>query len=217
MHPELDNSASTGADLVVMLDGQPVIVPSQRRSLAAIRSYLETLALEQQRLLFSLRIDGARINLSAMLPTHQFSKIEAETIDLAEVPHQLIKTALFQTAEARSQVLSAITLTIINSCDWAREHWWNLARVLHQPLLTLSLVPESAYSREAAGAPLLQLRKWQLQQLAGIVKDVDDACLCEDPAAVSNALEYRVMPWLHGLENSLELWHETLASKVIAS
>jgi hypothetical protein len=28
---------------------------------------------------------------------------------------------------------------------------------------------------------------------------------------LSNALEYRVVPWLHGLESSLELWHDTLA------
>src|ERR1700694_261750 len=69
MHPELRNSASTGAELEVMLDGKPVVLPAQRRSLAAIRSYLETLALEQQRILFSLRVDGARVNLSAMLPT----------------------------------------------------------------------------------------------------------------------------------------------------
>src|SRR5260221_14771673 len=87
MHPELRPSASTGATLEVMLDGQPVVLPAQRRSLAAIRSYLETLALEQQRLLFSFRVDGARVNLSAMLPTHsQFAKIEAETIDLTQVP-----------------------------------------------------------------------------------------------------------------------------------
>src|SRR5260221_3182545 len=134
MQPELRDS-STGADLTVMLDGRPVVLPPQRRSLAAIRSYLETLALEQQRILFSLRIDGARVNLSAMLPTQRsFERIEAETIDLAQVPLQLIKTAMVQTTEAKTQVLSAVTLVLINDNDWAREHWWNLARLLHLPL-----------------------------------------------------------------------------------
>jgi hypothetical protein len=211
MQQELRDS-STGADLTVMLDGRPVALPPQRRSLAAIRSYLESLALEQQRILFSLRIDGARINLSAMLPTQRkFERIEAETIDLAQVPLQLIKTALVQTAEAKAQVLSAVALVLINDNEWAREHWWNLARLLHQPLLTLSLLPETAYKADPAGASLAQLRKWQLQQLGAILRDIDEASCSEDPAALSNALEYRVVPWLHGLESSLELWHDTLA------
>jgi hypothetical protein len=72
-------------------------------------------------------------------------------------------------------------------------------------------MPESAYGSNSAGANLVQLRNWQLQQLAAILKDVDDACWSDDSAALSNALEYRVLPWLQGLESSLELWHETLA------
>jgi hypothetical protein len=212
MHPELRNSASTGAELQVMLDGQPVVVPAQRRSLAAIRSYLEILALDQQRLLFSFRVDGARVNLSAMLPTQtHFAKIEAETIDLIQVPLQLVKTAMLQTAEAETQVTTAVTLVLINNSALAREHWWNLVRVLNQLFLTLSLMPESACNSNMGGASLVQLRKWQLQQLAAVLKDVDEACWSDDCAALSNALEHRVLPWLHGLQTSLDLWQETLA------
>src|SRR5437879_5336299 len=119
MSPELHDSPQSGADLTVILDGRPVVVPAQRRSLAAIRAYLETLALEQQRILFSFRVDGARVNLSAMLPTQtRFAKIEAETIDLAQVPLQLIRTAMLQTAEAKNHVVSAITLVLINQPGW---------------------------------------------------------------------------------------------------
>src|SRR5215469_9967575 len=123
MHPEL-RSASTGADLQVLLDGKPVVIPDQRRSLAAIRCYLEVLALNQERILFSFRVDGARINLSAMLPTQtQFTKIEAETIDPVKIPLQLIKTAMLQASEAKAQIQSAVTLILINNTAWAREHW----------------------------------------------------------------------------------------------
>ena len=59
----------------------------------------------------------------------------------------------------------------------------------------------------------MQLRKWQLQQLAAILIEVDEASWSEDSAALSNALEYRVLPWLHGLGTSLELWHDTLSAK----
>ena len=214
MHPELSHSASTGAHQQVLLDGQPVTLPAQRQSLAAIRSYLEILALEKQRVLFSLRVDGARVNLSAMLPTQShFTKIEAETLDLGQVPLQLIKTAMLQTREAKTQIASAVTLVLINDLAMVREHWWNLVRLLNQPLLTLSLMPESAYGTHSGGTSLAQLRKWQLQQLGAILKEVDQTCWSDDPGTLSNALEYRVLPWLQGLDTSLELWHETLASK----
>jgi len=213
MSPELHDSPQTGADLTVILDGRPVGVPAQRRSLAAIRAYLETLALEQQRIVFSFRVDGARVNLSAMLPIQtRFAKIEAETIDLAQVPLQLIKTAMLQTAEAQNQVICAITLVLINQPGWAREHWWNLVRGLTQPILTLSLIPECAScAANPNGASLTQLRKWQLQQLGAILKEVDESCWSEEPGDLSNALEGRVLPCLHGLQTSLELWHETLS------
>ena len=218
MHPDLRDSSSTGADVTVMLDGRPVPLPPQRRTLAAIRAYLETLALEQQRILFSLRVDGTRINLSATMPSQRaFERVDAETIDLAEVPLKLISTAMVQATEARTQVASAVTLVLINEPGWAREHWWSLARLLHQPLLTLSLMPESSYCSESAGASLVQLRKWQLQQLGAILRDIDEALSSDDSATLSNALEYRVLPWLHGLETSLELWHETLASKPVTA
>lgn len=213
MHPELRDSASTRADLQVILDGKPVVIPAKRRSLAAIRCYLETLALNQERILFSFRVDGARINLSAMLPTQsQFTKIEAETIDLTEIPLQLIKTAMLQASEAKAQILSAVTLILINDIALAQEHCWNLVRVLNQPMLTLSLIPQDAYKGNPGGASLAQLRQWQLQQLAAILRDVDEACWSDNPASLSNSLEYRVLPWLHGLETSLELWHDTLAT-----
>ena len=140
MYSELRDSASTGADLVVTLDGHPVPLPSPRRSLAAIRCYLETMAMERQRLLFSFRVDGARINLSAMLPTHStFTKVEAETIDLAQVPLQLVKTALTQTVEAREKVQASVAVVLINEAGWAREHWWNLVRVLKAAVYDLEL------------------------------------------------------------------------------
>jgi hypothetical protein len=210
MHPELRNSASTGADLTVLLDGQPVALPAERRSLAAIRAYLEIRALERQRILFSLRVDGARTNLSAPLTQRKFARVEAETIGLSEVPLQLIRTALLQTVEAKTQVLSAVSLVVINDPACAREIWWNLVRTLNQPILTLSLMPEQACGTPLAGASLMQLRKWQLEQLATILKEVDEAAWSEDSAAVSNSLEFRVLPWLQGLETSLGLWRDSL-------
>jgi hypothetical protein len=209
-------SDSTGSPLTapgvqVLLDGLPVTLPPERRSFAAVRSYLETLALEQQRLLSALKVDGEALNLTGPVPVERtFTRVEAETIGLDHVPLQLVQTAMEQTIRASGNVACAVSLVMINPGDWARELWWNLARELNQPLLTLSLMPETMHGPANGGTSLKQLRKWQFQQLAAIIKNVDEAAAAADPTALSNALEHRVLPWLNGLLATLDLWHETL-------
>lgn len=212
MHSESCQSRKPEAHPEIVLDGKPVPVPPRRRSLAAIRSFLETRAMEQQRVLCSLIVDGQPYSATDCLQDPaRFTKVEAKSIDLAHLPLQLVRTAAEQTAKIRREISSAVTVVLINECRKAREHWWDLARSLKQPLLTLALMPSTAGGPANGGASLLQLRRWQLQQLATIIKEVDESCWSADPTALSNALERRVLPWLDGLRATLDLWHETLA------
>jgi hypothetical protein len=200
-------------ELEVKLDGSVVDVPSERRSFAAICSYLESLALQQQRILCSLNVDGYPVNLAQPRNnSKKFARIEGETMSLNEVPAQLIKAALQQTATVRGRVQSAVELVLINDGQRARELWWNLSSALKEPLLTLSLLPENICGPANGRASLMQLRKWQLQQLGCVIKDVDEACRLEDSTALSDALEKRALPWLDMLQESLTLWHETVTS-----
>jgi hypothetical protein len=121
----------------------------------------------------------------------------------------LLKTALQQAELAREYVETAITLVLINDSGVARELWWNLARQLKEPVLTLSLLPDNACGPTTGGASLTRLRQWQLEQVAAIIKDVDEACHSEDTLPLSNALENRVLPWLQQLCELISLWHET--------
>lgn len=204
------NSPATRRDIQVTLDGQRVDLPAERRSLTAIRAYLEALAMEQQRILCAFSVDGRPANL-AHFPADRngFTRVAAETVDLDDLPRHLIRTALHQTVQAREQALAAVVLVLINEGVVAREFWWKLATDLKAPLLTLSLVPESVCGPANGRASLTQLRKWQLQQLAGIIREVDEACWTEDPNYLSNTLENRVLPWLDKLHESLDLWHKT--------
>jgi len=196
-----------------MLDGLLVGLPPGRRSLVAIRSYLETLAMENQRILCSFTVDGELTNLNQSLAARKtFSRIEAETLDLDDLPLQMIRTALQQTVVARKRVESAITLVLINDGLMARECWWDLAQALKSPLLTLSLLPETICGPANGRSSLVQLRKWQLQQLARIIKSVDAACWSEDSAVLSNALETEVLPWLDELQKFISFWKETAAA-----
>jgi hypothetical protein len=71
------------------------------------------------------------------------------------------------------------------------------------------LLPDSACGPANGRASLTQLRKWQLEQIATIIKDVDAVCRAEDSLPLSNALENRVLPWLQNLTELIILWHET--------
>lgn len=204
------NSPTTRQDIQVTLDGQRVDLPAERRSLNAIRAYLEALAMERQRILCAFSVDGRPANLAQSTASRNgFTRVAAETVDLEDLPRQLIWTALQQTVQAREETLAAVVLVLINEGVVAREFWWKLASELKAPLLTLSLVPESVCGPTHGSVSLTQLRKWQLQQLASIIREVDEACWMEDPNYLSNTLENRVLPWLDKLHESLDLWHKT--------
>lgn len=195
----------------VKLDGLLLDIPTERRSLGGICSYLESVALHQQRILCSLAVDGQPINLTQPPEdTSSFATIEAETMGLSDVPLQLIKAALQQTVVVRERVQSAVELVLINDRQRAHELWWNLSLALKEPLLTLSLLPENVCATVEGQAPLAQLRKWQLEQLGSIIEDVNNACRCPMTTILSDSLEIRVLPWLERLESSLNLWHETM-------
>jgi hypothetical protein len=212
MHLDVRNSSSKGAHPQILLDGKPIELPPQRRSLASIRCYLESKALEQQRILCSLRVDGRPVSLAEPLQTHKpFAKVEGQTIDLEQMPLQLVNIARRQSLQARLHVEEAVARVLINDSRQAREHWWNLAQDLKQPLLALSLMPETSCAAAQGSASLSQLRKWQLQQLATIINEVDETCWGQDASGLSDALEKRVLPWLNNLLSSLDLWHETLS------
>ena len=73
----------------------------------------------------------------------------------------------------------------------------------------MSLLPDNACGPANGGASLTQLRKWQLEQVAAIIRDVDEACHAEDTIPLSDALENRVLPWLQKLNELISLWHDT--------
>ncbi len=201
-----DNPGSENQhEVELLLDGLPVELPSGQRSLNAIGCYLEMLALEKQRVLHSLSVDGQPVNPALPLVNPgNFCRVEAGTVALQDTSVLLLNTALQQTHHARECVETAITLVLINNACVAHEVWWQLARQLKQPVLTLSLLPDNCHT------PLTQLRRWQLEQIAAIIRAVDETCHSADVIPLSNALENRVLPWLQKLGELISLWRETV-------
>ncbi len=206
MHSDSCDSSSPTTQFEVLLDGQQIVLPPQRRSPAAIRSYLEALAMEQQRILWSFSIDGEAEGSAGLLSAPgQFLRVIGQTIGLDQVPLQLVENAIQQTGQAHAQVQTAVTQVLINDGEHARELWWSLTRGLKQPLLTLSLLPENTAGVSGTTCTLIQLRQRQLQQLAGIIRQVDTCCDADDATALSDALENGVLRWLENLQESLDL------------
>jgi hypothetical protein len=204
---------ATHQQIEVRLDGLPIQVPAERRSLVAIRSYLETLALEHQRIICAFSVDGQRANLGQALANRRsFRRVDAKTIHLDQMPLQFLETALRQVAHARERVASAVTLVLVNDGRLAREFWWSLTQELKEPLLTLCLLPDDICGPANGRASLTQMRKWQLQHLGNIIRDVDEACHSEDTILLSNALENRVLPWLQSLQEHISLWHQIVTA-----
>ncbi len=199
-------------NIQVTLDGEKVILPADRCSLNAIRSYLETLVLARQRILSFLAVDGQVVNLALPLVTHgEFTRVEAESIVLQELPLLLLTTAQQQVGRSRESVETAVTLVLINDAPTARELWWNIARQLKEPVVTLSLMPESV-CRLCGSISFDQLRRWQLEQIAAIVREVDGACETLDTMKISDVLENRVLKWLQKLEELIRLWLSAVSS-----
>jgi hypothetical protein len=202
----------SAGEILVTLDSETVVLPAGRNTINAIRSYLESLALAGQRVLAIFAVDGCPVNLSLPLADRRaVCRIDAETLPLQELPLLLLTNAAQQVDRARASVEAALTLVLINDPATARELWWNLACQLKEPVLTLSLMPESLCQLNC-GTPFHQLRRWQLEQIAIIVRKVDAACDSQDNIQLSDALEKLVLPWLQKLEEHIQLWHEaTLA------
>jgi len=197
-------------EIEVVLDGLPVGLPTEHRSLGAIRCHLEALALEKQRVLYSLSVDGQPVNLALpALGWGNFCRVEAGTVALEETSLLVLKKAFQQTDYARECVETALTLVLINDGQVAHEVWWNLALALKEPVLTLSLLPDNVCGNSDGHTSSTQLRKWQLEQIASIIREVDEACHSKDTIPLSNALENRVLPWLQNLSELIGLWHET--------
>ena len=197
----------SAGEVRVTLDCEKVVLPSGRRSLNSIRSYLETMALANQRMLGEFLVDGCPIDLSLPLDNLSFRCVDAVTVPLCELPLVLLTTAGHQVSRARESVEAALTLVLINNPATARELWWKVASQLKEPVLTLSLMPENLCELRC-GTTFQKLRRWQLEQIAMIVRKVDAACDSQDNIKLSDALEKLVLPWLDQLAEHIRLWHD---------
>jgi hypothetical protein len=202
-------AAKLAGEIQVTLDCATVVLPAGRNSLNSIRSYLEAVALANQRVLGEFLVDGSAIEPGLPWDKLSFRRVDAMTVPLTDQPLLLLTTARQQVEFARASVETALTLVLINNPFTARELWWNLAGKLKDPVLTLSLMPEQLCERWC-GTTFQKLRQWQLEQISLIVRRVDEACDSQNNIQLSDALEKFVLPWLEQLAEHVRLWQDAM-------
>jgi hypothetical protein len=196
-------------DVLVTLDCEAISLPAGRNTLASVRSYLETMALANQRVLAEISVDGFSVDLAQPLDQISFRRLDALTVPLSELPLLLLTTARHQVDRVKATVEATLTLVLINPPTTARELWWKLACQLKEPVLTLSLMPEQL-CQIWCGTTFQKLRRWQLEQIAIIVERVDATCAAPDTIGLSDALETMVLPWLENLGDHIRLWQDAM-------
>ncbi len=204
-----NSSVDSSSDLKnpqILLDGSPIELPRGRHSVGAIRSHLETIALENHRVLWSFNVEEPTGRIAESFNY----RVEGLTMDIDDVPLRLIRIALQQTAEAKAALHKVLLTALIQEYAAAAELWWKLAKQLKQPLLTVSLLSENIIDMPPGTASVSQIRRWQLQQLGAILREANEACWPQAKNKFPRVLETRVLVWLNNLQSSLELWQETL-------
>ena len=77
-------------ELHVLLDGTPVKVPAGRRSVDAIHSFLETIALERHRVLWSFNVEQSAQPAESWESERTPIRVIGLTFDLEDVPLRMV-------------------------------------------------------------------------------------------------------------------------------
>lgn len=193
----------------VTLDGQAVELTTQQgRSLQAIRTHLETVALKRSRVLFSLTVNGIPVSLGeSMSPFKTFHKVVARTIGFGQLSFQLVGVAADQVNTLHERVQRMSLQVMINEWRKAEEMWWDLMPDLKDPLLTLSFVPQAVEALPHGNEIGSKAVKKFTQDLVKILENIEQIIHRQDLLELSNALENDLLPWLRGLGHCLYRFH----------
>ena len=191
----------------ITLDDEPVSFGWARRmSLAAIRCHLEMLALRRSRVLVSLLLDGALVDLTqtsrALVEAQQ---IVAATVGLNELGLRLSTAAHEELTVLRAHVEQTALLVLINTRRKAQQLWWELVPALKSPLLSLAFLLQMypVANVEAARATLTR----HSSALAEVIDDIEQFCGEFDTVVLSDALQERIEPWLQQTGRLLQHWY----------
>jgi len=183
------------------MDGKPLELPEHTKgSLTAIRSYLESLALQGCRVVSFFSVDGIIINsIEDSLEIKKMRRVKADTIGYDELTRQLISTACDRLKNLHVAAESAITQILINDWPEVQALWERWQPDFKSPILVVNFL------RELCGVRLDELRccnqtlGQHLTFFNPLINDVEAVVATKNILQFSNLLENRYAPWLQQL------------------
>ena len=199
----------------VTLDGQSVKPPEWVcGSVPALQAYLEGVAAQNDRVLWSLHVDGAKICLSRSLAP-AIRQVQASTISLDEFCQHLVASGQAKVKALQEAIESAVLTVVINDWSAARQLWRQWQPLLREPLYALDTVRELVQSRVPASVPSSLLTR-RIDEIGNINAQVESLFLefssrddaTEGLVEFSEILEQRLIPWLHNVSDAFAWFHE---------
>ena len=193
----------------VTLDGKPVeLAIHQGRSLQAIRTHLEALALRRGRVLFALSVNGKPVSLGRPVSLFKtFHKVVARTVGFNQLGFQLIAVAEAQVDGLHERIEQLSLQIMINDWTKAEELWHEIMPELKDPLLTLSFIPnviELLPNGQEIGARAI---KRFSEELVVILEAIDLILARQELLEFSNVLENQLLPWLRSVGHCIYRFH----------
>ena len=204
------NSLNLPRAIQVILDGRELRIPDHiRDSLPAIRSYLELLAIQQERVLWDLSVDGTPVHSQADFRTlTDFQRIQAQTVTFTELTRQLIDTAQAQVRALQNRVEAAAMQVLINDWPAVEKLWQQWAPEFLSPILIIKSLRDLCGARMDELTLGHQTLAEHLAKFGPLWTRTEQAFERRDILDLSNAMDQLLGPWLAELSAFLAKLNE---------
>lgn len=195
------------AQTKVVLDGRVVNIPAQHRTSAtAVRDYLESLAMHQERVLSSLTIDGTLVDLrSKRIDISAFSEVHAESNSFFEMGRELIARSRKQIGDLIGFVESISMQIVINDWQKIESAWSHWIAEFKSPLIAIK------FAKDLCGHRIDELMIGETsfgvhnREFGSLLHRLEEIFTEKNPVGLSDFLDRSYLPWLRGLANYMDL------------
>ncbi|HEY1171411.1 MAG TPA: hypothetical protein VGH19_08595 [Verrucomicrobiae bacterium] len=189
----------------VTLDGEVVALPvEERKSLRSIKCALEGMALQRERVLISMVVDGVPVSLQSTLKEKiDFRFVAGRTVSIDFLGLELLVAARRQVLDLIDRSRLNALQVLINPPTISRKLWQEMQPDLREPLLTLSFMPEIGLA-SVEGLPVMAPSLTALAEDLLALSRRMELLICEeqDVYVLSEGFEL-IVCWLENLQEAI--------------
>lgn len=195
----------------VTVDGRPVTLPADvQPTLGGLCSYLEQLALQQERVLISIRVDGvAASSIGSVDASIRPRWLDVTTASLAEFSYDLMGLAHEQCEVLSRRVRDTALRVLINEWPIAERLWGELVPDLRSPLTVISFCEEIRLRHAREAGPRRSGLRAHLREFSGLWRRLTQCFERKDSEKFFDMLDQELAPWYDQLAKLLRSKHST--------